>query len=637
MSLPIESIGSVTTYAPGGSSIQQGWLRLTSSRLRLVAARTTFALAMVVLIAAVGLFAFRTLYADKIYPSVSVAGVQVGGLTSEQAGAKLQSQADAILASTLTLTFGNQTWNPTLGELGVSVDLPAALASAYEIGRETDARSRVDSAVTLIQGERTVPLHLQVNQTSLNGWFDQVDADIALPASDAFLVIENGVVTVVPDQNGTQVDRDAARAIVVSSLETLQPFQGALPTKAAVAQIHVVDLAIARSHLETALKTPVKLEYGKSNWALTGVDMGGFVIVDIDPAKTGASAVTLSIDDKKLGKYLSSLLRDEIDQSPSNAQVAWSYDKNKLVSIEKSRDGIELRPQKLAEAVIAGFWGTTKVVEIPVTVTKPEIDSKNLKALGITTRLAVGDSSFEGSDYGRSTNVQVGSSLLNGTLIPPQGEFSFNHSIGEITEELGYVEAGVVVGERIGKDIGGGICQVSTTVFRAAFFAGLPIVEWNPHRYRLGFYEQDGWSPGLDASILQPEGDPFNGGDFRFSNPSDSWMLIESFTEGARVYVAIFGADLGYDVQIAGPYYPENKYPPTDDMEIVDDELPGGTVQQSEYELEGMDVTFQRTVYDRDGNLLWDRTFGTHFYPRGNVYQVSPDMVGKSPAAQDGN
>lgn len=188
----------------------------------------------------------------------------------------------------------------------------------------------------------------------------------------------------------------------------------------------------------------------------------------IDPAKTGASAVTLSIDDKKLGKYLSSLLRDEIDQSPSNAQSHGVTTRTNLSQLKRAGDGIELRPQKLAEAVIASFWGTTKVVEIPVTVTKPEIDSKNLKAAGRTTRLAVGDSSFEGSDYGRSTNVQVGSSLLNGTLIHRRVS---SHSItrfGEITEELGYVEAGVVVGERI-EDIGWGICQVSTTVFRHVF------------------------------------------------------------------------------------------------------------------------------------------------------------------------
>jgi vancomycin resistance protein YoaR len=253
--------------------------------------------------------------------------------------------------------------------------------------------------------------------------------------------------------------------------------------------------------------------------------------------------------------------------------------------------------------------------------------------LGITTKLAVGDSNFDGSESGRATNIMVGASLLNGTLVPPRSEFSFNHSIGEIRAELGYVEAPVVDGERIGKDIGGGICQVSTTVFRAAFFAGLPITEWHPHRYRLGFYELDGYAPGLDASILQPEGNPFGGGDFKFENPSDSWILIESYVDGPRVYVIIYGPDLGYTIQVSEPWYPQEVIPPTEDIEIVDDQLPAGTIQQSEYAQSGMEVAYQRTVLDKDGNELWDRTFDTFFYSRGNVYKVSPDMRGQSPAA----
>jgi vancomycin resistance protein YoaR len=330
---------------------------------------------------------------------------------------------------------------------------------------------------------------------------------------------------------------------------------------------------------------------------------------------------------------LADLLRDEINHDPKNAVVAWDVNKQRVMAVQKSVEGARLKSKTLAGAVIESFWGTSKTIDIPVAVVRPEIDSAKLDVLGITTRLAVGDSNFDGSDAGRSTNIAVGAQLLNGTLVPPNGEFTFNHSIGEITADKGYVESSVVDGERIGKDIGGGICQVSTTVFRAAFYAGLPIVEWNPHRYRLGFYELDGWAPGLDASILQPEGDPFGGGDFRFSNPSDSWLLIESYVDGPRVYVIIYGPDLGYDVQISEPWYNEQTIPPTDDLEIVDQALPGGTIQQTEYALSGMEIAYQRTVYDRDGNLLWDRNFATHFYPRGNVYKVSPDMQGQSPAA----
>lgn len=199
--------------------------------------------------------------------------------------------------------------------------------------------------------------------------------------------------------------------------------------------------------------------------------------------------------------------------------------------------------------MVESFWGNHTSITVPVTVLKPDIDSDNLDALGINARLAVGDSSYVGSNGGRATNIVVGSQLLNGALIPPHGTFSFNHAIGVIDVEKGYVEASVISGERIGRDVGGGICQVSTTVFRAALLAGLPdcrvVAAYLSARL---LYRLDGWPPGYDASILQPNDDPFSGGDFRFENPTDSWMLVESYTEDQRVYVIIYGQELGYTV-----------------------------------------------------------------------------------------
>jgi len=337
----------------------------------------------------------------------------------------------------------------------------------------------------------------------------------------------------------------------------------------------------------------------------------------------------MTLDRKALAKYLSSLLSDEVNSQPVDAIVGWNGEK--VVSVEQSVDGAKLKPSTLAEDVATSFFGDHQAVEIPVAVVKPDIDSKNLAALGITTRLAVGTSNFEGSDDGRATNIIVGANLLNGTLIPPQTSFSFNHSVGVIDEDSGFVESNVVDGERIGRDIGGGICQVSTTVFRAAFEAGLPIEEWNPHRYRMGFYELDDWDPGLDASILQPEGDPFSGGDLIFHNPTDSWMLMEAYTDGPRVVIILYGADLGYTVNVTGPIFGDT-YQPTEDVEVIKDDLPAGTIQQSEYQQEGIDVSFVRQVLDRDGNEISNDEFFSHFYPRGNVYQVSPDMAGQSPA-----
>jgi vancomycin resistance protein YoaR len=249
--------------------------------------------------------------------------------------------------------------------------------------------------------------------------------------------------------------------------------------------------------------------------------------------------------------------------------------------------------------------------------------------------MGAGDSNFHGSDEGRSTNIAVGASLLNGTLVPQGEEFSFNHAIGEITEDLGYVESQVVDGERIDRDIGGGICQVSTTMFRAALFSGLPITEWHPHRYRLSFYELDNWSPGIDASILQPEWDPFApGGDFKFLNDTGSWLLIESYVQGTQVVVIIYGPDLDRDVEITEPEVGPPEPPDQDAIEVVDEELDPGSYFQSEYRQDGTVVSFNRKVYDKNGELLDEYDFVTHFESRPDVWKVSPDMRGQSPGAQ---
>jgi vancomycin resistance protein YoaR len=356
------------------------------------------------------------------------------------------------------------------------------------------------------------------------------------------------------------------------------------------------------------------------------------MVQSVDPAKTGAEAVTVSFDEQKMAKWLGSSLRGDINRDTVDATVGWN---KKLVAVTDSVDGVKLRQITLARKVIASALGDHADVEAPVTVIKPAIDSNNLDALGIKVRMGAGDSNFQGSDEGRSTNIAVGAGLLNGTLVPPGEEFSFNHSIGVISEDLGFVESQVVDGERIGRDIGGGICQVSTTMFRAALFSGLEITEWHPHRYRLSFYELDGWSPGIDASILQPEWDPFApGGDFKFKNDTDSWILIESYVQGTQVVVIIYGPDLDRTVEVSEPKIGEPIPPEEDAIEVVDDELDPGTYFQSEARQDGTVVSFTRKVYDKNGELLIDEDFVTAFESRPDVWKVSPDMKGQSPAGQ---
>lgn len=603
----------------------------TSPRLATIAARLALAAAILVMLGAAGLYAFRTSYDGRIYPSVYVADMDLSGKSYAAAQELLDTRAQQIEATKATFTNGTKTWSPTLQQLGVTVDASSSLTDAYAVGREAGARGRLASALGVAHGTHSFALKIDLNEQTLNQWFDLVDRDINQNPVNASLSVSGGKIVMVQSVDGLVVDRAKAKTMIYSTLQSMGVFDAALPVKVVPAAIHSADLQGVQTQLTAALASPVKLTFGKKKWTLSASDLGQFVVV----GKDGVGNPNVTLDKDKLSEWLAKKISGEVNSEPVDARVAWNG--SGISSVQDSSRGARLKPSTLAENVIASFFSTHASIEVPVTWKNPTVDSNNLGALGITTKLSVGDSSFEGSDAGRENNIEVGVGLLNGTLVAPGALFSFNHAIGEITADKGYTEAAVVDGQAIGRDIGGGICQVSTTTFRAAFFAGFQSEERWAHRYRFPFYELDGWTPGIDASILQPEGNPFGGGDYSFWNPSKTaWLLIEAYVDAPHAYVIIYGPDLGWTVKVSDPDYgnPADivKQPP--DQEQVDDTLPPGTVNMKEYGLSSSDVTYTRTVTDRNGNVVREDTLYSHYYERATLWAVSPDMKGQSPAAK---
>lgn len=585
-------------------------------------------LAIVALALAGVLVALRVTHADRIFPNIAVADVAIGGMPVDDAAAAIAARADSVETSAVSFTYQGKTWSTTLRDVGLNIEEGDALASAEAFGREGSAYDRLRSTSRLARVGARLSLPMELDVSQLNTWFDQIDAELGEPPHNALLEVQGNNVVIVPEVDGTVVDRAKAQDLIIGNLQSLSATSAELPVSTKIATIRNVDLEPAKSILAAAMAQPIQVAYGSGIWTLPTTEMAQFLVQDVEDASGKAPSVTMGLDHDKLAAWLNDRLADKIRTEPVDAEVGW--DGSKVVSVVESVDGVALDSSKLADAVEARFFQPGATVQAPVTRTKPEIDSGNLSALGITTLLGSGQSNYAGSTDGRATNVAVGASLLNGTLVPPYGTYSFNDSIGVIDEESGFVEAQVIAGESIGRDIGGGICQVSTTVFRAAFLAGLPITEWWPHRFRIGFYEYDGWDPGLDASILQPTEDPATWADFKFENPSDAWMLVESWTDGENVFVNIYGEDLGYDVEVTGPTW-GNKTQMLAPKEEVDTKLDPGTVSLLQAGGIGEELTQYRVVNDRNGALLWERSFYTKYYPRGEIWEVSPDMKGQAP------
>ncbi len=584
--------------------------------------------AMIGLALAVVLLTVRATHSDRIFPALTVADVPVGGLSFGAAAAAIGDRANQIESSAITLNYGEQSWTATLRDVGVAVDENEAFAWSVRYGREHSAFRRLRSTVALARSGERLALPITLDYQQLDRWFDEIDRELGTPPRNASVAIEGANVVIVPEVDGMVVDRDRARAEIASRLQRLDSIEAELPVTTRIATLRAVDLEPARGLLLAAMSHPIQVSNAGGLWTLPATDLAQFLKQDISSGADGARAFRLGLDREKLAAWLDERLSAAVEKEPVDAEVGWNGEK--LVAVEPSVDGVALDAVKLAELVEGRFFGDGGTVEVPLTYVKPTIDGANLDKLGITTFLGAGGSNYAGSSDGRSTNVAVGASLLNGTLIPPWGEFSFNEAIGWIDEEKGFVEAQVIDGEKIGKDIGGGICQVSTTVFRAAYLAGLPVTEWWPHRFRIGFYEYDGWNPGLDASILQPTEDPATWADFKFENPSDSWMLVESWTDGVTVVVNIYGADLGYKVETTGPTWGD-KTQLLRPQEVVDDELDPGTVMLGQVAGIGEELSHYRVVRDRNGELLWERSFYTKYFPRGDIWKVSPDMKGDAP------
>ncbi len=603
--------------------------RGTLARGARLAPRVILIVAVTLLLGALAVFAFRAAFSDRIYPAVIAGDVDVGGMTVDQAVAATRQRAAEIEGSTITFQLGDVTWTPTFGELGATVDVDTTVAAAYALGRDENAVSRLGFATELLRDDQTVPLHISVDRAALDRWFDRVDADIGRPAIDATIHVDGTDIAIRPEATGTVVDRDAATALVLEAAGSLRPAVLDLPTRVAQPAVTVADLQAPAASLRQSLSAPVVVVFEGHTWELTPAEFAPFIRVDTTTG--GGQEIRMALARDDLAAWLRDRLAGEINRPPADARIAWSA-ADGLVVLDPSVDGAALRVDTLAEVVEGSFFDRQGPVEAPVVLTKPAIDDDNLGALNIDGLLGRGDSNYGDLNIERDTNIEVATGYLNGTLVPPGEEFSFNGAIGEITKEMGYVESGVIVNGRASTDDGGGVCQVSTTVFRAAIVAGLPITDWAEHTQRLPVYERDGWSAGFDASILQwVGGDPDEWGDLKFENDTGGYLLVQAWTDYPYLFVEIYGNDDGRTVDIGDAQVWEGSTLPAD-LEVVDERLPSGTVRQTEWPRMPAEAVFLMTVTYADGTVR-EQKFISHYEGNGNVWTVSPDMAGSSPAA----
>jgi len=304
-------------------------------------------------------------------------------------------------------------------------------------------------------------------------------------------------------------------------------------------------------------------------------------------------------------------------------EAVFKFENGKVVEFEASRDGFLIDSAKLKETLCQEISNWTEsekkeiVVELPLILIAPKINTESVNDLGIKELLGRGTSSFRHSSTIRNFNVEKGSSIINRILVAPDETFSFLKALGEVTLDNGYKKAYVIKKGKTELDVGGGVCQVSTTFFRAILDAGLDITERHAHAYRVSYYEEDN-RPGFDATVFIPSPD------LKFINDTGHHLLIQSIYDGKnkKLIYEIYGTSDGRKVEISN-YRQWDAQPAPPDVWIDDPTLSPGKVVKDESKVPGLKASFEWKV-TKNGEVLHQKTFSSAYVPWAAVYRRGP-------------
>jgi len=544
------------------------------------------------------------LTAGRVHPGVRVGSVAVGGMTTSEAAVAIDQATEPLLSAPATLTVEDHSWPIDAGALGAAIESTAAADAAYDIGRSGDLAAVVSERVRAWFGTVGVSLPLSVDDGLMSVFLDDVSRVVATPASDASIVIEGTEARLVPSSEGLDIDRENARDALVAALVSDERTVSLdlVPSRPRI------DEESAQQALEDAramLSGDLTLTYEDKSWNVTAEELGGWIAFRAEPETgTPTAELTAVIASEDVSATVLPMLAD-VGKVATNAGFKVSSGK---VSIVPHQDGLSVDAEALALELTDKLVAGERTVELRMRRTEPDLTTEDAQAMNITERISTFTTDYSPSNLPRVNNIHTLADALDGTLLAPGETFSFNGTIGERTAAKGYQEAPAIVNGELVPQLGGGICQVGTTIFNTVFFSGLPVVERHNHSQYISHYPK-----GRDATVS------WGGPDFKFKNDTENWILIATGYTNSTVTISLYGTDPGYDVTYkTGDWTNIKAYPV---REIEDATLPEGMQVVEERGVTGRTIVVTRTV-TKNGAVVRTDSFKSVYRALEEVIRV---------------
>jgi vancomycin resistance protein YoaR len=544
---------------------------------------------MLIVIAIITITAyFNFIYKDKIFPNILINNESYSGLTKEEAFFKLENKIKDVYKDDFVFIYGDDIFKTNVLETGIAIDINKTINNAFYHGHNENIFQNIKEQIILINKKKNFQIKIIIDEEKFEDYLKKELSEIETPPKNFGYIYDDEKFVPAIAEAGMVIDRDKLKKDISKNLTGLKndDLKIELVIKEAEIKEDIGDKAFIQAN--NLLNKKIILKYNSDIFEVQKEDLALWIKFDAvnNLDDNNKRILSVTAEEEKINDYLLTFIVPQVNREPINAQLEFENKKVEVFSL--SHEGVSLKTEENKDEICETIFSEEnykdnleKDIEIEMLMEKvqPEITIENIDNMGITALLATGESNFYGSPRNRKHNIAVGASKFHGILIGPEDEFSFNKVLGKVGARQGYLPELVIKKGATVPEYGGGLCQVSTTAFRAAVKSGMEITERRNHAYPVKYYNPQG----TDATIYPPHPD------LRFKNNTPAYILIQTRVEGNRLYFDFYGSDDDREVVLTGPY--------------IYDKRPSGA----------MKATWTQEVYNKDGELEFKKVFYSNY------------------------
>lgn len=546
---------------------------------------------------AISLTLYNLAFLGRIFPGTYIAGVNISAKTIPEAIEILENEV--VAPTILVFKQGDKTFEVDLETLNFSYDFERSALGAYDLFRTGNIIYDQYRKVLSPFKHSSLGLRVNIDQKGLKETLaviaDQVIVEPVYPSAS----YKNKAVAIEKGKAGTTLNTKALNAESLYSLSFAKTNPIFLTTNTVDPVLADKEIDAFRQRAEQLVGKSLSLKFEFQNFVYKENDI--FKILN-----------PLGDYNEEVIENLVQEIADQVNRDPQNP--VFVFEGGRVEEFAPAKEGVLVKVEDLKGKIITNLreFETTDTklasINIPVKSSPSDLNTEEVNNLGINELIGRGTSRFSGSIASRIFNIGHAAGRFNGVLVKPGEIFSFNNTLGDISAYTGYKQAYIIKDGQTVLGDGGGVCQVSTTFFRAVLDAGLPVVERRAHSYRVGYYEQDS-SVGFDATVYSPTTD------LKIKNDTPAHILIQTYFEPktASLTFEIYGTNDGRIATTTKPVVSGVTAPP-EDLYTDDPNLPAGKIEQIDFKAWGAKASFKYIV-KRDGEVIQNKTFYSNYRP----------------------